>query len=483
MIILRVFLCYPSGNLFQRGEDRCQSNIKASTATSMRACNDLGYMASVLKKHNHSVFLRDYQTEYLSYESMLNDIYNFNPDYLVVSTTNATIFDDIKIVNRLKSDLQSKKISFKSILKGAIFYDAPYKLLDLLDLSNIDILVGGEIEFIISDIIESSNLKNISGIFYKDSNNIWYKTRFNCWEEDIDKLPFPDRELMNNSLYVRPDTGEPMATIQTSRGCPSSCIYCLTPIISGKKVRCRSPKNVFDEIKECYDKYGIHNFFFKADTFTINRKWVLELCGLIKNSYLNGKISYTVNSRVNPISEDVLQALKDTGCFMIAFGFETGSESTMKLIKKGANIDSNKRAMNLCKKIGLPVFGFFMIGFPWETIDDIKATRKHIFELSPDFIELHIALPYYGSNFYDLCKLEGTLKGDILGTDYFHSTTKGTKYISIDNLLKFRKKLLLSYHCRPTYILKKLYDCKFSPKIILNYVKYGLRLVYNAMKG
>lgn len=449
----------------------------------MRACNDLGYMASVLKKSGHEVFLRDYQTEYLSYEAMLFDMINFRPDYLVISTTNATIFDDIKIVNHLKSDLTLKKLYFKTILKGAIFYDAPFELLEMLDLSNIDILVGGEIEFIISDIVNVSNMKVIPGIFYK-KDKTWYKTKFETWNENLDELPFPDRSMMNNALYVRPDTGEKMATIQTARGCPSSCIYCLTPKISGKKVRTRSINNVFEEIRECYEKYGIHNFFFKADTFTINSKWVLEFCDLIKKSDLMGKISYTVNSRVNPISEEVLKALKETGCFMIAFGFETGSKQSMKYIKKGATIETNIKAMSLCRKVGLPVFGFFMIGFPWENMDDIRATRKHIFELNPDFLEVHIALPYYGSDFYDLCRSEAVLKeNNVIGTDYFHSSTKGTKYISIDNLLKFRKKLLLSYHCRPSYIIKKLMDCKFSLKIISNYFKYGLRLIHNTLKG
>ena len=70
--------------------------------------------------------------------------------------------------------------------------------------------------------------------------------------------------IMNNDLYIRPDTKEPMATIQTARGCPSQCVFCLTPEISGKKVRFRSPQNVLDEMIECYEKFNIRNFFFKA---------------------------------------------------------------------------------------------------------------------------------------------------------------------------------------------------------------------------
>ena len=120
--------------------------------------------------------------------------------------------------------------------------------------------------------------------------------RFHVWDDDLDAQPFPARELMRNELYIRPDTKEPMATIQTARGCPSQCVFCLTPEISGKRVRFRSPQNVLDEMIECYEKHHIRNFFFKADTFTINPAWVKEMCELIIGSRIYGKIEFTANS-------------------------------------------------------------------------------------------------------------------------------------------------------------------------------------------
>lgn len=472
---MNILVFYPPGELFQRGEDRCQSNIKASTSTSMRACNDLGYIASILR-NKHNIKLRDYQTENCKYEDLVNDINSFHPNYLILSTTNATIFTDIDIVNNIYKDTS---FNGKVVLKGAIFFDASFDLLKQLDLTNIDFLVGGEIDFIIEDIVNQKKpLKEINGIFYKE-NNQWYKNNFCCWNEDLDSIPFPARDLMKNELYTRPDTGEPMATIQTSRGCPSSCIYCLSPKISGKKIRYRSPQNVLDELLECYEKYNIKNFFFKADTFTFNKEWVLELCDLIKHSKLYGNIHYTANSRVKPLSEEVLIAMKETGCFTIAFGFETGDEETLKKIKKGVSLEDNYNAVKLAKKVGIPIYGFFMIGFPWENKKHIENTKNLIFNLDCDFVELHIALPYYGSEFYDLCKQENVLDKNVIGVDYFHSSTKGTKYLSTNDLLKFRKKVLLKYHCRPKYIFKKLKDCKCNPKIVCNYFKFGIRLIIN----
>lgn len=471
----KILLCYPPGEQYQRGEDRCQSNIKASTATTMRACNDLGYCAAILKQSDqkHEIMLKDYASENISLDIFYENIKNYQPDFIIMSITNATIFDDIAIISKAKKDYAPDT---KIILKGAIFFKAEENLIKQLNLEYIDVLVGSEIEFIIRDLIESDDYSKIPGIFYKNSLNQIIETEFKCWNENLDDLPFPDRSLMKNELYTRPDTDEPMATIQVARGCPSQCIYCLTPIISGRTVRMRSPENVLEELRECYNKYHIKNFFFKADTFTINREWTLKLCDLIKNSELNNKIAYTANSRVKPLSQDVLNAMAETGCFTIAFGFESGNEQTLKQIKKGANIQDAINAVKMTKKAKIPIYGFFMIGFPWESLSDIKQTIKFMHKLNCDFVEMHIALPYYGTELYRICDENNLLDKSTIGVDYFHSNTKGTCFVNTEQLQKIRHSALLKYHLRPSYIFKKLIICK-NVKTFKNYVKFGLKLL------
>ena len=143
----KVMLIYPPGELYQRGEDRNQGNIERSSATSMRACNDLGYAAAVLLREGYTVFLKDYQTERCSTEDLLADVREFKPDLLMLSVTNATIFEDIAIVNRIVPTHQ-----VIIVLKGAIFFDSDPEMLDLLDLSQVDFLLGGEVEFSIGKI-------------------------------------------------------------------------------------------------------------------------------------------------------------------------------------------------------------------------------------------------------------------------------------------------------------------------------------------
>jgi hypothetical protein len=138
----RVLLFYPPGALFQRGEDRCQQNIDDGSAQAMRACNDLGYAAAILMRSGYEVKLQDYQTQGDTFDVLLKDMDEFNPDMIMMSITNTTIFDDLKVVNELK-----KKHNPIVVLKGALFFDPEQAMLDMLDLSNVDYLIGGEIDF------------------------------------------------------------------------------------------------------------------------------------------------------------------------------------------------------------------------------------------------------------------------------------------------------------------------------------------------
>ena len=257
-------------------------------------------------------------SERLSLDKLEQDIQQKQPDIIFISTTNGTIFYDLDVVKQIKNI----KNDIVVILKGALFFNPDEELFSELDLTNVDYLIGGECEFIIKPLLDAhynnkEDLKNIQGICYKN-NGRWEINKIIEFVDDLDGLPFPDRSLMHNELYINPVTNRPMATISTARGCPCSCIYCISPMISGKKVRFRSAKSVYNEIKECVEKYNIQDFFFKSDTFTINKQWVLDLCNLILNSDLKGKINWVATSRVNTIDEEMLQKMKQSGCSVIA---------------------------------------------------------------------------------------------------------------------------------------------------------------------
>lgn len=479
----RVMLFYPPGRFYQRGEDRSQGNVENSTATTMRAPNDLGYAAATLKAKGFEVFLRDYQTSLRTLEELLADFDRFAPDAVFVSITNATIFRDLELVAALKE----RRPGLMVMLKGAIFFNPEQALLDQLDLSNADYLIGLESDFIVGELArahfeEPGAVPAIRGILYK-KDGAWCRTFFDSWETDLDSLPFPDRSLMENALYVRPDTGEPQATIATSRGCPSRCIFCVTPTISGTKLRLRSPENILAEMRECYHQHGIRDFFFKSDTFTIDQKWTQKVCQAILESDLAGKVHWVANSKVKPLSLETLQAMKRAGCWLVAFGYESGHAETLARTKKGTTLEENVQAAKWAKEAGLLTFGFFLIGMPWETREHLEATRRHIFELDPDFLELHIAVPYPGTELHAEAVACGLIQESVLGKDYFNAPTVGTVALSMPEIEKFRRDTLLKFHLRPSYIWRKLRHAGSDRRILSNYFRFGMRLLKNTLGG
>ncbi|MCR5040472.1 MAG: radical SAM protein [Clostridia bacterium] len=472
----RVMLLYPPGKLLQRSEDRAQCNLDAAATGAIHACNDLGYCAAVLLEKGYEVFLRDYQTEKASFEDVERDVRSFRPDMIALSTTNTSVIDDLAFLDRVSGFHKCV-----NVVKGAVFYDLDPSLLDFLDLKSVSCLVGTELEFVIGALADfylrgEGKLSVVNGIFYRDEES-FVKNPFVCGLNDLDDLPFPARGLMKNELYVRPDTGEPMATIQTGLGCPSGCIYCLTPIISGRNVRKRDVGNVYREIEECYFRYGIRNFFFKADTFTIDPFYAGAVCDRIINSPLHGEIEFTVNSRAKPLEPWLLKKLREAGCFTIAVGFESGSDETLRRIKKGTTVEDNLRAARLIREAGIPLFGFFMIGFPWETEEMIADTERLIRRIDPDFIELHVAMPYYGTGLYEECRKYSVLSGGSFGHDCYFPNTSGTKELSAEQLSELKKKILLRFYLRPSYMAKKMLSAAKTPKVAMSYIRYGLRLV------
>ena len=477
----KIMLLYPSGEVYQRGEDRCQMNVSASVANSLRACNDLGYISAILKKNgNYKIFLKDYSGEHLSFSDFASDLQSENPDVIIISTTTGSIYNDIDFINEIK------KINDKAIiiLKGAIFFNPTEDLLKEINLENVDYLVGGEIEFIIENLLnahfsDKQQLTNIQGISYK-KNSTWQINPLINFEQDLDSLPFPDRDAMNNNIYINPLTNKPMATIATSRGCSAKCIYCLSPIISGVNVRFRSPQSVVDEMLECLEKHSISNFFFKSDTFTINKNWVINLCDLISKSPLSGRINWVANARTNTIDDEILSKMKQAGCSLIAFGIESGSEESLSKMKKGTTVEINLKAVKLAKKHGIKTFGFYLTGFPWETKKHLKDTEKFIFEADTDFIEIHRLVPDRGSELFSMLEKQGKTF-NIFGEDTCKHNTNGTDYLSDKKLEAFKRSVTLKYYLRPKYIAKKLFSAEITPSLLLNYIKYGIKMIKNLL--
>ena len=470
----------PTGSFYQRGEDRCQINVESSAANSLRACNDLGYISAILKRDGYSVIIKDYQAEKKQFSDLICDVKKENPDVVFISTANGCIHQDLQVVSTLKSINPNLVI----VMKSALFFNCEKSLFENIDFIDVDYLVGGEIEFIISDLIDAhyndkEKLKIIEGISYK-INDEWITNNLINFNEDLDLLPFPDRKEIKNELYINPETNRPMALITTSKGCCFSCKYCLSPIISGKKIRERSVESIFAEIEECVNEHNIVDFFFKADTFSTNKKSVMQLCEMLIEKGYNKKINWVSTTRVDAVDDEMLKTMKKAGCSLVAMGFESGSNESLKKMGKNTTVEKNLEAAKLCKKNGLKILGHFLIGFPWETTEHLKEVKKHIFDVDADYIEISILVPYIGTPIHDEYLERVGSDINVFGSDSFGNVFKNFAQLSAEQLQKFRKNTLIRFYLRPKYIFKKLMSVR-SVGTFSNYIKYGFRMLKNSL--
>lgn len=163
----------------------------------------------------------------------------------------------------------------------------------------------------------------------------------------------------------------------------------------------RSVPSVMEEIKQLIAKYRCRYISFQDDTFTINKKWVLEFCNAIKSTGL--EIQWSAQSRVNTLDEEMAVAMKEAGCDCLFFGFESGSQKILDFLNKGITVDQSLRAGELCHKHGLLIFADYMLGIPGETEDDLRATYELMKRIRPQICAGTFFTPVPGSSLYEYC--------------------------------------------------------------------------------
>jgi radical SAM superfamily enzyme YgiQ (UPF0313 family) len=214
---------------------------------------------------------------------------------------------------------------------------------------------------------------------------------------DLDDLPLPRHDLLPLADYRAPLVGGPYAFVVTSRGCPGGCRFCIKHVSYGNAVRFRSPESVVQEI-ETLVELGVRNIHMYADLFTLNREHVIGICESITDRSLD--VRWTCNSRVDFVDEQMLRAMARAGCWMIAWGIESGDERMLRRMRKGTTLDQIRQALRWSRDAGIMNWGYFIIGLPGETEESIRRTIDLSKELPLELALFHIAAPHPGTPFF-----------------------------------------------------------------------------------
>jgi magnesium-protoporphyrin IX monomethyl ester (oxidative) cyclase len=292
--------------------------------------------------------------------------------------------------------------------------------------TDVDFVVIGEPENTVSELVDilevgKQNFGAIDGLGFKQ-NRKPVLTGERAIIEDLDSLPFPARHLLPMKIYfeavkenpLRGEVSKPWTAMITSRGCPHNCVFCSNCIVWGKKWRARSPKNVVDEIEQLVKNYGIKQIDFSDDNMTLDKKRMADICDLIVERGLQIEWFTPNGVRADMLDEPLLRKMKRSGCKKIRVAPESGAQRVVnEVIGKNLDLKSVEQAVIACKKVGIKVGCFFVIGLIGETKADIEETIKFAYKLKrlgADSFIFSIAMPLYGTALYEQAKLGGFLR-------------------------------------------------------------------------
>ncbi len=424
---------------------------------------NLAQIAAVLEQTKIECHILDAVGEKMGIDQTQKRLEGINPDFIVVITATSTFNYDAEFVSKIKEANRN----IKSIFCGTHVMTMPEKVLKY---EGVDLIVLGEPEYIVRNLImairNNKPLNGVEGIGFKKNAQLLFTAEAPLIE-DIDKLPFPARHLLpKNVNYFNPLARKsPYTTLVSSRGCPFNCKFCVAHLVEGKKWRARSPENIIAEIEDCFKKYGIKEFFFRDESFTINKQRVLDICELIRTKKL--PVSWICNSRVDTIDKEMMVTMKKAGCHMIKFGVESGSQKILNNLRKGISVQQSRNVFRWANELNIDTVAHIMLGSPGETWETIKETIDFAKEIRPTYASFNITTPYPGTDLWR--EAEGKLDiNDFSLHDIERIYESGFFSKALCNLSKKEveeafNRAYREFYFRPSYIFKRLLrQCSFS---------------------
>ena len=368
----------------------------------------LSYAAAAAEQ-SHEVRLVDAPAWNWNREDVVNDVMNFKPDMIITDSSFPSLKNDMEVAAGIKRNYDTT-----IVLVGPPASQFPDDILD----NGIDIAARYEYDFTIKEVADNieqgEGLEGVRGISYRaDGRIVHNQDREFTSSEELDTIPFVSKvydKHLNIRDYFLGSSLYPEVQIFTGRGCPYLCTFCSwTQTLMGRKYRVRSLANVLDELEWIQDNLDVKEVFFEDDTFTINKQRVLEFCSHYKERGLD--ITWACNARVD-LDQETMRAMKKANCRLLIAGYESGSDEILKNVKKGSSVEQIRQFANNARKANLLVHGDFVIGLPGETKETIEITKRLIKDVKADLLQVSVASPFPGTEFYEWCRDNGYLLTD-----------------------------------------------------------------------
>ena len=334
----------------------------------------------------HDVQIIDAFSRRLSIDEALKQILDFSPEVVGISLT---MSPTVPFGRALAQSLKELNPALTIVIGGT---HATFSGFSLASYPYIDVVVLHEGEEAFAEILECvehcGDLATVEGLVIS-KNGIVEGTAERQLTADLDSLSFPARHLLpDHTIYKRKH-------ILSSRGCVFKCIYCASSAMNRHHWRPRNPANVLAEIEIVASQY-CPSFYFADDNFPINRQRALEICKGVLERGLD--INWACLSRIELIDDsELLAAMARSGCREIFIGAESGSDRVLEKMNRKYTAKDIHRVVEMCRKTGISTTVSFIVGNPFEQIDDVRRTFDVALKLHTPNVAFHIFTPYLGT--------------------------------------------------------------------------------------
>lgn len=416
----------------------------------------LAYCCGVLEKEGFNVKLIDAVAKEWSNSQIIKFVKNFKPQLIVIDTSTPSIYNDVKVGEKIKDTLPNVHITLVGTHPTAL----PEETLALSP--KIDSICRSEYDYTVAELASTieneKSLKRVDGLSYRKGNKIIHNKPRELIK-NLDELPFVSevyKKHLNIKDYFYASLTYPQVTILTARGCSYSCSFCNIPFKAS--YRTRSPENVVDEFEYIQDELPeVKEVMIEDDTFPISKTRTIKICNLLIKRKI--KLKWSCNARVNTDFE-TLKRMKEANCRLLCVGFETPEQKVLDNIHKKTTKDLQIKFMRNANKLGLLVNACFILGLPGDTEQTIKRTIEFAKELNPDTAQFYPIMVYPGTEAYEWAK-----KNNYLTTEDFskwvtkeglHTTTVSRPGLSAKKLVELCDEARKEFYLRPSYVFLKL---------------------------
>lgn len=349
---------------------------------------DLLNLAALLQEKGHDASICDARADRSTPESLSHRVKH--ADLVIMTTSPLDRWQcpnvDLNPLLQWTRVMPSEKLVLCGV-HGALFPE------ELIRLTGARMVLTGEPESTVLDLIRALvgnvSLNDVPGLCRLENGQ--YFRNSPAPPCDLAALPLPAYSLINPELYRYELLGRNLALLETARGCPHRCTFCLK-VMYGSRVRMKSQEQLSLEL-ESIRRLGFRTVYFIDLEFTLFRDRTLELCRIFKEV----RLPWCCQTRVDAVDPDLLVEMKKSGCKLIHYGIESGSLKTRELTQKSLSNRQIEQAIEWTREAGIAAAGFFLLGFPWETKSDIEETGRFARQLPLSYASFHQVTPYPGT--------------------------------------------------------------------------------------